>query len=288
MENLKIAMTGSTGFIGTNLSAAFAAQGRQVVPITRADLAGGAGNLAEKMRGAGVVVNLAGATVIALWTKSHKKEMYDSRINTTSLLVRAFEMMPSKPPLFISTSAVGFYAAEGKHTEENFKHADDFLGTLTSAWEAAAMKAVPLGVRTVVFRFGIVLGRGGGALAKMLFPFKLGIAGTIGDGSQAFSWVQIKDLERAYMTAIADGSFSGVYNLTAPNPTTNRGLTKALGKALHRPTVLPLPKFVLRLVYGEGAAVLTSGQEVYPKRLLEAGFKFSYPDIDSAVKASIP
>ncbi len=280
-------MTGSTGFIGTNLSAAFAAQGRQVIPITRTDLAGGAGNLAEKMRGAGVVVNLAGATVIALWTKSHKKEMYDSRINTTSLLVRAFEMMPSKPPLFISTSAVGFYSAEGKHTEENFIHADDFLGTLTSAWEEAALKAVALGVRTVVFRFGIVLGKGGGTLAKMLFPFKLGIAGTIGDGSQAFSWVQIKDLERAYVTAIADGSFGGIYNLTSPNPTTNRGLTKALGKALHRPTVLPLPKFVLRLVYGEGAAVLTSGQEVYPKRLVESGFKFVYPDIDSAVKASL-
>ncbi|MBI3580863.1 MAG: TIGR01777 family protein [Nitrospinae bacterium] len=225
--------------------------------------------------------------MITRWTKSHKKVMYDSRINTTSRLVRAFEMMPSKPPLFISTSAVGFYAEGVKQTEDNFKRADDFLGTLAYDWEQAALKAVPLGVRTVVFRFGIVLGKGGGMLGKILLPFKLGLGGVIGDGSQSFSWVQIKDLERAYMAAIADDSFNGVYNLTSPNPTTNRGLTKALGKALNRPTVLPLPKFALRLLFGEGATAVIGGQEVYPKRLVEAGFKFVYPDIDAAVKASV-
>ncbi|MBI3794822.1 MAG: TIGR01777 family protein [Nitrospinae bacterium] len=284
---MKIAITGSTGFVGKNLHAALVTEGHEVAPIGRQDLAAGADRLAEKMSGVDVVINLAGSPVIARWTDGYKKELYESRVGVTARLVCAFEKMGRKPVLFISASAVGYYSDAGKQTEESCTRSDGLLGDLCQKWEDAARLAEKLGVRTVVFRFGIVLGKGGGAIAKMLLPFKLGLGGIIGDGKQAVSWVHIKDLERAFSAAIAQKTYAGVYNLVAPNPTTNKGLTKALGAALGRPTVLPVPAFALRLIFGDGADVLIKGQEVHPKRLTEAGFKFLYPDVESAVRASI-
>ena len=240
--------------------------------------------LAGKMQGGDIVVNLAGAPIIARWSKEYKKVLYDSRIKVTAKLVQACQKMDTRPGLFISTSAIGYYADQGTHTENNHVQADGFLGHLAYDWEQEALKAKKIGLRTVIFRFGIVLGSDGGALKKMLLPFKLGLGGTIGKGSQAFSWVHIKDLIRAYQQVIDDSSFSGVYNLTAPKPTTNRGLTKAFGRALCRPTLLRMPKFVLRLQFGEGAGTLTGGQWVLPERLQQSGFDFVFTDIESAVK----
>jgi hypothetical protein len=278
----EIAMSGASGFVGSNLGSAFREMKWQVVPLGRKDFKSEL--LAEKMSGADIVVNLAGAPVINRWTEEYKKTMYESRINITKSLVLACSQMDPKPKLLISTSAIGYYASGGPHTENNHVKADNFLGHLARDWEKEALRAKEFGIRTVIFRFGVVLGKDGGALKQMLAPFKLGMGGTIGDGFQPFSWVHINDLIRAFQTAIDDASYEGVYNLTSPNPTTNKGLTKALGKALGKPTIMQVPKFVLRLQLGEGAQVLTEGQTVLPERLIKSGFSFSFNDIEDAVK----
>ncbi len=280
----KIAMSGATGFVGSNLSRAFREQNWEIVPLGREDFKSTSRDLAAKMQGVDIVVNLAGAPVIKRWTEEYKKVMHESRVNVTRRLVHVCSMMDPGPKLFISTSAVGYYDTKGSHTEEHHVKANDFLGQLTQKWEDEALKAREIGIRTVIFRFGVVLGKDGGALRQMLTPFKLGLGGTIGDGSQAFSWVHMKDLIRAYLTVIDNNSYEGIYNLTAPNTTTNKGLTRALGIALCRPTLLSIPGFVLRLQFGEGAQVLIKGQAVLPRRLLDSGFEFLFSEIEEAVR----
>ena len=213
--------------------------------------------------------------------------MYDSRIDTTKKIVKAIIGMNNKPQLFISTSAVGRFSPEGINTEESGTFAGDFLGRLATDWEAEALKASDAGVRTVIFRFGVVLGPNGGMMAKVLLPFKLGLGGTIGDGSQPVSWIHLRDLANAELKAIDDKSLSGIYNLCSPNPTTNKGLTKALARALHRPAIFRIPVFMLRLIFSEGADTFASGQKVIPKRLLDAGFRFEFADIDAAVSSIV-
>jgi len=281
---MNIAMSGSTGFVGGHLTKAFRERGWTVIPLGRDDFKGDDAALSRKIEGVEVVINLAGASVAARWTKEYKKIMYGSRIETTKKIVDAMAGAGEKPRLFISTSAVGLYGAGGVYTEENARYGDDFLGKLASDWEQAALRARDAGVRTVIFRFGIVLGLDGGALKKMLIPFRIGLGGTIGDGKQAFSWVHIEDLVRAYFTVMENMGFEGIYNLTAPNPTTNKGLTSALAHALHRPALMRVPSFVLKLQLGEGAEVLLKGQRVLPKRLLESGFTFKFAEIEKAIK----
>ncbi len=278
----KIAMSGVTGFVGSHLSGTLGSKGCEIIPLGRSDFES-AGPV-DRIRGADTVINLAGAPIINRWTKAYKKELYASRINTTKSLVTAFSQMDPKPGLFISTSAVGYYPPGGPYTEEDEKKADDFLGKLTRDWENEALKAEDAGIRTVIFRFGVVLGKDGGALKQMLTPFKLGMGGTVGDGSQPLSWIHMKDLIRAYEAVIENMDYSGTYNLTAPNPTTNKGFTLALGKALHRPALFKIPKFVMHAKLGEGAQILTSGQHVIPARLIESGFNFLFPEIEGAVK----
>jgi uncharacterized protein (TIGR01777 family) len=283
-KRLKTAMSGATGFVGTHLRKGFEYRGWEVVPLGRDDFRGDKDKLAGRIEGSDVVVNLAGAPIIARWSRSYKEELYASRIETTGKILDALENISKKPEVFISASAVGIYAAGGTHTEDEHALSDDFLGMLARDWEREALRAGDLGIRTVVFRFGVVLGRDGGALQAMLPPFRAGVGGTVGDGSQQFSWVHIDDLINAYFTAMEDRRFEGVYNLTAPNPTTNRELTKTLAKVLNRPAVLRVPQFVLRLQYGEGAQVLTKGQRVIPRRLLEGGFEFRFPEIEGALR----
>ncbi len=278
----KIAMSGATGFVGSQLSGTLVRKGWDIIPLGRSDFK--SDRPADRVRGADIIINLAGAPIINRWTETYKKELYASRINVTKSLVAACSQMDPKPGLFISTSAVGYYPPGGPYTEKDEKRADDFLGELTQDWENEALKAEDLGIRTVIFRFGVVLGKSGGALKQMLPPFKLGMGGTIGDGSQPFSWIHIKDLARAYEAAIDNTDYSGIYNLTAPNPTTNKGLTLALGKALHRPAFMKIPEFVMRAKLGEGAQILTSGQDAIPARLIESGFTFLFPEIEGAVK----
>lgn len=283
---MKIAMSGATGFVGGRLSKAFEAKGWKVIPLRRDDFRS-EDTLTGKCNGAGIIINLAGAPVAARWTGEYKKVLIESRLGPTKALVRVIGRLSEKPSTFISTSAIGIYDTEGTHSETDYRYADNFLGNLASQWESEALRAEGTGVRTLIFRLGVVLGRDGGALAKMLIPFKFGLGGIIGDGTQPFSWIHIDDLISVYMRAIEDDAMSGVYNLTAPVPTTNEGLTEALGKALHRPTLMRVPSFVLRLQFGEGAQVVTKGQRVAPKRLLESGHEFRYRTIDEAIQSLV-
>jgi uncharacterized protein (TIGR01777 family) len=283
----KIAMSGASGFVGSNLRKAFSEEGWDTVSLGRNDFSTCPEGLAKQMQNADVVVNLAGAPVIGRWTKEYKKTIYDSRIGITKMLVEACLVMNPKPKLLISTSAVGYYGSEGINTENKYMKADDFIGHLAQDWEEEALRAGAIGIRTVIFRFGVVLGRDGGALKQMITPFKFGLGGTIGDGSQGFSWIHIKDLSRAYIYAIENSACEGIYNLTAPDPSTNRGLTVALSKALKKNSFISIPLSVLRLRYGEGADALINGQSVIPKRLLESGFDFLFTEIDEAVRDCI-
>ncbi len=278
----KIVITGVSGFVGSMLKKEFEESGYEVIGVKRTDLQDKK-KLVSLLDGSSVVINLAGANIINRWSDEYKHILYTSRIDTTKALVDAMKECKIKPKTFLSTSAVGIYKNDKNYDEETLELADDFLANLCKDWEKEALKANSLEIRTAIFRFGIVMGQGG-ALAKMITPFRLGIGGTIGDGSQAFSFIHIEDLLKAYKFVIEDESLSGIFNLTAPTPTTNYGLTKALGKSLHRPTILPIPQFVLNIILSEGAKVLTDGQSVIPKHLLEEGFKFKYTNIEETIE----
>lgn len=276
-----VAITGSSGFVGTNLKRVFEAKGFKVLGIKREELKD-IKKLTSIMEEANILINLAGANIINRWTEKYKKLLISSRLDTTEALIKAMEKAKNKPELFISTSAVGIYKNDGCYDEENYKYEEDFLSNLCKSWEDEAFKAKEQNIRTVIFRFGIVLGNGG-AMEKMLTPFKLGLGGIIGNGKQDFSFIHIDDLTNAYEHVYKNTDCEGIYNLTAPNPTDNYGFTKALGKALNRPTVLPIPEFVFNLIFSEGAKVLTQGQCVKPKRLLDSGFKFKFKTVSEAV-----
>lgn len=277
-----VAITGSSGFVGTSLIHMFQNKGFKTIGIRREDLKN-IEKLTNIIEESNIVINLAGANIINRWSESYKKVLYASRIDTTQALVEAMNKADKKPELFISTSAVGIYKNRTCYDEDDYELEDDFLGRLCKAWESSALRAQELGIRVAIFRFGIVMGKGG-ALEKMITPFKLGVGGTIGDGKQDFSFIHIEDLLSAYEFIYENDNLNGVFNLTAPVPTTNLGLTKALGKTLHRPTILPVPQFALNLIFSEGAKVLTDGQCVKPKRLIQNGFNFKYETIEDTIE----
>lgn len=280
---MKIAMSGSTGFVGSYLQKIFAEKGWLVVPLLRGDFASGVAAVHEKIEGCDAVINLAGAPIAARWTEAYKKVLYESRVPLTQKIVAAMHGLERRPDVFISVSGVGIYPGGGPWSEYDSARADDFLGHLAQEWEQSALKAQEGGIRTVVFRFGVVLGRGGGALAKMLPLFRFGLGGVIGSGSQAVSWVHIADLAKALCAALEGSSYSGIYNLCAPHATTNKGLTRALARVLLRPAFLPVPALAIKLAFGQGATVLLDGQIAVPKRLLEAGFHFEFAGIEDAL-----
>lgn len=276
-----IAITGASGFVGTSLKKYFSALGYKIVSISR-DILNDNKKLEETLNQTDIVINLAGANIINRWSESYKKLLYSSRIDTTSKIVNAINSVQNKPKLLISTSAVGIY--DNKTTyDENGSYSNDFLSNLCQDWEKEAKKAKNETTKVSIFRFGIVMGKDGGALQKMITPFKLGLGGTIGDGKQAFSYIHIEDLLNAYKFVI-ENEFEDTFNLTAPVPTTNKGLTLALGKTLKRPTILPVPQFVLNIIFSEGARVLTDGQSAIPKKLLDLGFKFRFKTIEETIE----
>jgi uncharacterized protein len=275
-----IAITGASGFVGTSLIKYFSALGYKVLPIAR-DVLNNQEKLNEILNSSDIVINLAGANIINRWSESYKKLLYSSRIDTTSKIVNTIKNIQNKPKLLISTSAVGIY--DNKETyNENGNYSNDFLSKLCQDWENEASKAKSDTTKVSIFRFGIVMGKDGGALQKMITPFKLGLGGVIGNGSQSFSFIHIDDLLNAYKFVI-ENNYEEIFNLTAPEPTTNKGLTLALGKTLKRPTILPVPEFVLNLIFSEGAKVLTDGQSVVPKKLLDLGFKFKFKTIEDTI-----
>ena len=276
-----IAISGASGFVGTSLTKFFSNIGYKVIPISR-EILNNNNKLEKLLNTTDIVINLAGANIINRWSESYKKLLYSSRIDTTSKIVKAINSISNKPKILISTSAVGIYDNISTY-DENGSFSNDFLSNLCQDWEKEALKAKNETTKVAIFRFGIVLGQEGGALQKMITPFKLGLGGTIGSGKQAFSFLHIDDLLNAYKFVI-ENSHEGIFNLTAPKPTTNKGLTLALGKTLKRPTILPVPEFVLKLLFSEGARVLTDGQSAIPKKLLDLGFEFKFKTIEETIE----
>lgn len=278
---MHILTTGSTGLIGGRLKRAFRDAGFEVSAVGRSDFLSEAEALAEKVSGADVVIHLAGAPIIGRWTKKYKNEILSSRVETTRKLVHAVNGAAVKPRLFISASAVGIYPGDGVYDETATVSGEDFLAEVCRRWEAEASALTPE-TGLAIFRFGAVLSKEGGALKKMLLPFRLGLGGPVAGGKQGFSWIHTDDLAEAFLFVIKH-KLTGIFNLTAPQITDNATFTKALGKALHRPAFFPIPAFGLKMVYGEGASVLTSGQKVLPARLQKEGFVFRYPNLELAL-----
>lgn len=281
---MKIAITGSSGFIGTSLQKGFFKSDIEFLPLKRNETDT---VWAEKIGQCDVLINLAGAPVIQRWTTRNKKKILYSRINTTKRLLTIINELPRRnsPRLFISASAIGVYpSADGKtYDEDSNAIGNGFLSEVVVQWEKEAMELTNRYVRLVIPRIGVVLGKGGGMLKKILPLFKMGLGGVIASGKQGVSFIHIDDLVRAFMFFIENKDTAGIYNLTAPEITSNRELTKTLADILKRPAIVPVPAFALKLLYGKAATIMINGEKVYPGRLLANGFKFSFSNIETAL-----
>ena len=301
---MKILVTGSTGLVGTALVSALARSGHTVCRLVRPESAVGSGTkdgfdvawnpATGELGGAGVgpdaVVNLAGASIAGgRWTAQRKALLRSSRIETTRALVNALARMNARPSILVSASAIGIYGNRGDETlTEESKPGADFLAGVAQEWEAEAMKAEALGIRVVLARFGIILAREGGALPKMLLPFKLGAGGRLGSGKQWMSWVALEDVVGILRLAIEKTSLRGATNVVSPQPMQNAEFTKVLAKTAHRPALFPAPAFALRLALGEMAdALLLSSQRVAPSALERLGYRFLHSDLSTAMKGLI-
>jgi uncharacterized protein len=246
--------------------------------------------LAEQLARASQVYHLAGEPVVGRrMTEALKSRIMQSRVQSTLRLVEAMQQLSQRPQVFVTASGVGYYGDRppSEPLDETAQAGADFLALVCVAWEAASRSAEALGVRSVQARFGIVLGPGGGALAVMQKPIRLGLGGKLGSGEQMVSWIQLEDAARALVHVAAEGSLSGPVNFVAPEGASNLELTRALGRALHRPTPFWVPELALRLVLGEGAEPLLTGQRAVPMRLLQSGFSFHHPTLDGALGASL-
>lgn len=293
---MRVAITGASGFVGRSLTAALKDPGHTPVAVSRS----ASGDLRwstedgfdppDALSGVDAVVHLAGENIAGgRWNDERKDRIRSSRVQGTRRVVEGLRAADPRPKVLVSMSAVGYYGARGRaELDETSAPGDGFLADVCQAWEAEALAAESLeGVRVVRLRLGTVLGDGG-ALTKMLPAFKMGVGGRLGDGEQYMSWIHIRDVVRAIVYALEHDDCQGVYNLTAPEPATNAEFTRALGAALHRPTVLPVPKFALKVAFGEMAEhLLLTGQRVFPRRLLEAGFTFEHPDLQAALTDAV-
>jgi uncharacterized protein (TIGR01777 family) len=299
---MKILVTGSTGLVGTALVSALAGAGHTVCRLLRPESAARGeakdgfdvpwnpttGELGGAAVGADAVVNLAGASIAGgRWTAERKALLRSSRVDTTRALVTALAKMNARPRVLVSASAIGYYGSRGDEllTEESAT-GRDFLPSLAQEWEAEAVKAEALGIRVVRARFGIILARNGGALAKMLLPFKLGVGGRMGSGQQWMSWVTLEDVVGILRIALENGTAQGAVNVVAPGAVRNAEFTRELARALHRPALFPAPAFALRLALGEMAGtLLLSSQRVVPQKLQQLGYRFLHPDLAVALAA---
>lgn len=283
---MKIAISGSSGLIGSSLVTMFKGEGDKVITLGRDILYGPAEKLADYLYGVQVVIHLAGAPINMRWTKKNKDEIYNSRIVTTRNLVDAMKMMPSKPEVFICASAANIYPESGTHTEDSKEVADSFLGVVSRDWEKEAAKASEF-CRTLHFRFTMVISAKGGALKTMLIPFKLGVGGKVGSGRQIVSWIHLHDLGQAVLFAIKTKELEGAVNIASPNPVDNEELSKTLGKVISRPSFNRVPPFMLKLLYGKASRLVIRGVKVLPARLLDAGFKFKFPFLEQALEQEL-
>lgn len=280
---MKIILSGKSGFIGSYLTDYFTDKGYEVSGIGRKDFRLGEQHLAGLISGKDVLIHLAGAPIIKRWTRQYTRTIWNSRVETTGMLTNALKLLRTRPSVFISSSAVGIYTDEGKHTEDNNQLSDDFLGTLCQRWEEEARKAQFL-LPVYTIRTGIVLGKEGGALPQMSLPFKLGVGGKIGSGKQGLSWMHILDYAQAVDMIIQKQPSQTIFNFTAPHPVSNAEFSKMLAETLHRPNIFTVPGFALRMLYGKGATTLLGGQYAYPENLEKAGYKFQFPKLKEALE----
>jgi uncharacterized protein (TIGR01777 family) len=294
-----IIVAGANGFIGTALCRALVDQGQSLTAIVRDPVRAGSvlpkgtdlvawdsPKLTQTVGEAEAVINLAGSSVVGKrWTPAYKQELRDSRLQATRQIVAAMRDSGGTGQTLINASAVGYYGDTGDQmvTEET-PPGKDFLSDLCVAWEAEAREAEAAGVRVVLTRTGIVLGEGG-ALKQMLLPFKLGIGGPVGSGRQWMPWIHLDDVVGTVQWVIAQKDLRGPINVTTPNPVINREFTRTLGKVLHRPAVLPVPGFALRLMFGEFADALLTGQRLVPKALQASGYTWKYPLLERALQS---
>lgn len=300
---MKIAITGATGFVGSRLVERLQEEGHDMVVLTRsADLGRkifpaetfpkvtiveytplASGPWQGALSGCDGVVNLAGAPISERWSDEHKQAIVDSRVVGTEKLVEALAQADPKPTVWVNASAIGYYGTSETATfDETSPAADDFLSQVCQGWESAAQRVKDHGPRLVIFRLGIVLGMGG-AVAKMLTPFRMFAGGPIGSGRQWFSWIHLEDIVNLIIKALTDPTMEGIYNATAPNPVRMAEFCKVLGKVLKRPSWLPVPDFVLETILGDGAQVVLEGQQVLPTRTATTGFTYQYTNVKDAL-----
>lgn len=294
---MRILITGGTGFVGQALCPSLQAAGHDVVVLSRRPnsrpprgVTTVVTRLDELSAGeVDAVINLAGAPIgDARWTESRKRLLLESRVSTTAALVEWMGGAGRRPQVLISASAVGYYGEQGdRPVTEETKPVPGFTHDLCAAWEREAEKATALGVRVCLLRIGVVLDRDGGALAKMLPAFRLGAGGRLGSGRHYFPWIHRADVVAICQWLLGHPRASGAYNASAPNPVTNAEFTRALGRALGRPTVLPMPTAALKLLFGEMSELLLVSDRMVPKRLLAEGFEFRYGDLDQALAAIV-
>ncbi len=280
---MKIAGSGLSGLVGRRLVKALENEGHRVTPLKRAAY----GEWLHAVNGADAVVNLSGENLAAKrWTAGQKAELRKSRLETTRAIVGAIAAASIKPKVLLNASAVGFYGpSDSSPLDEGASPGSGFLAEMCREWEEAAKKAEAFGVRVVLLRTGIVLAKEGGALAKMLPPFKFFIGGPLGSGKQVMSWVHIEDEVGAILHCLSTPMLTGPVNLTAPGAVTMKEFAKALGNALHRPAIMPVPAIALKIFLGEMSEMLLTGQHVLPKKLEESGYHFRYSNLDSTLKS---
>jgi len=295
---MKIVVSGSTGLIGSALTKVLTARNHEVVPLVRRRVSPGERAVAwdperATIDGAGLegggadaVIHLAGENVFGRWSPAKKQRIYDSRVTGTRLLSDALAGLQRPPATLLAASAIGYYGDRGDEavTEESVP-GEDFLAHVSRDWEAATAPATRAGIRVVNMRIGVVLTTTGGALAKMLPAFRLGLGGPVASGNQYLSWITLDDIINAILHVLDNQSLVGPVNMTAPTPLTNRDFAKTLGKVLGRPAVVTVPAFALRMAFGtEGAAMMQSGQRVLPARLLASRFNFASRDVEHALR----
>ncbi|MEA2158468.1 MAG: uncharacterized protein QOD66_848 [Solirubrobacteraceae bacterium] len=301
---MRIAITGATGLIGSAVVRAAAGRGDHVIALSRSRGRAQAqlGDQVEvhewpdpvseppptaALEHADAVLHLLGEPVAQRWSDDAKQKIRDSRVLSTRSLVSALAAVERerRPTVLVSQSATGFYGPRGPEAiDEQAAPGTDFLAEVTAAWEAEARAAERAGLRVALPRTGVVLARGGGALAKMLPPFRLGVGGAVAGGRQYVPWVHLDDVVGALLRCADDAQASGPVNLTAPRPATNGELSRALGHVLHRPAFLPVPGLALRVLYGDMASIVTTGARVVPARLQELGYEFMHPELEPALR----
>ena len=283
---MQVTLLGGSGFIGRHLADDLRRRGDIV--LTGSLRAGTAAAAAQLCAGSDAVVNLAGAEVAKRWTRAHKAEIRSSRVDRTRELIAELAKLPEaeRPKAYVVSSAIGYYGTSETATfTKESGPGTDFLAEVCVALEHEAERAREVGMRVAVLRIGIVLGADGGTLKALLPLYKLGLGGPIASGRQWISWIHIADQVGLFVAAL-DGA-AGVLNGTAPNPVTNAVFAKALGRALHRPAILPTPAFAIQMAFGEGATIVTEGQRVLPMRAQELGYVFQYPTLDEALRSAV-